>query len=161
MYMLRSRSLPVPVALLLMASSRLHGRVPALLTLGRRGPGVAVATSGLDAQHSQHSTCDGSYPPLARLLRCTSVRPRSLGATSVLVRHVFLGVSSVESVGVNWWMGSMSLSSPLPREIYPRSPALLFRCHKPPPIHTNSVNMTGPQCDRPLGQGQVGSGQGY
>jgi hypothetical protein len=26
------------------------------------------------------------------------------------------------------------------REIYPRSPALLFRCHKPPPMHTNSVN---------------------
>jgi hypothetical protein len=26
------------------------------------------------------------------------------------------------------------------REIYPRSPALLFRCHNPPPMHTNSVD---------------------
>jgi hypothetical protein len=34
----------------------------------------------------------------------------------------------------------MSFFFPLPLEIYPRSPALLFRCHKPPPIHTSSVN---------------------
>jgi hypothetical protein len=69
--------LPVPVTLLLMMASWLRGHILALLTLGHRGPRVTAATcvaatSGLVAQHSQYSTCDGSYPPLTGLLRCAS-----------------------------------------------------------------------------------------
>jgi hypothetical protein len=45
----------------------------------------------------------------------------------------FYGKSRAE---VNWGMG---VYAPLHREIYPRSPALLFRCHTPP-YHTKIVN---------------------
>jgi hypothetical protein len=89
-------------------ASWLRGRVLALLTLGHRGPRVAAATcvaatSGLVSQHSQYSTCDGSYPPLTGSLRCASVRARFLRAAAfaafVLIRHLLFGASSV---GVNW-----------------------------------------------------------
>jgi hypothetical protein len=86
------------IFLLLMMASWLRGRVLALLTLGYRGPRVA-ATSGIVAQHSQHSAVDGSYPPLAGLLRCAGVRARFLGAAFLLVRHLFFGASGV---GVIW-----------------------------------------------------------
>jgi hypothetical protein len=82
-----------------------------LLSLGPCGPRVAATcvaatTSELVDQHSQHSTCDGSYPPLTSLLRCASVRVRArfLGAAAfVLIRHFLFGASSVGRV--NWWMG--------------------------------------------------------
>ena len=86
------------IGLLLIMASWLRGCIMALLTLGRRGPRVA-ATSGLVVQHSQHSTCDGSYPPLTGSSRCASIRARLLGAALVPIRHLLFGSSSV---GANW-----------------------------------------------------------
>ena len=95
--------------MLLVMTGWLHGCTLPLLTLGHRGPRVAAASSvaatlGLDAQHSQYSTCDGSYPPLTGLLlRRASVRARFLGAAAfavlVLIWHLLFGTSSV---GANW-----------------------------------------------------------
>jgi hypothetical protein len=64
-----------------------------LALLGHCGPRVAAiciaVTSGFVAQHSQHSTCDGSYPPLTGLPRRASLRPRFPGAAAlVLIRHL-------------------------------------------------------------------------
>jgi hypothetical protein len=84
-------TLPLP---LLVLASWLYRGLLALLCLRHCGPRVA-ATSGIVAQHSQHSAGDGSYPPLAGLLRCASVRARFLGAAFLLVRHLFFGASSV------------------------------------------------------------------
>jgi hypothetical protein len=88
---------------LLMLASWLYRGVLALLSLGHCEPRVAAtgvaatgiiatcvsATSGLVAQYSRHSTCDGSYPPLTGLPRRASLRARLLGAAAVvLIRHL-------------------------------------------------------------------------
>jgi len=151
----------VPVALLLVMASWLRGRVLALLTSGRRRR--VAATSGLVAQRFQYPAGYRNYPPLSGALRCTSFGGARLlcllRATCVFVWHFFYGKLRVET---NWRMG---VYAPPRREIYLRSPALLFLCHIHPAIHANSVNgsqrrsLTGPQCDLP--QGQWRSGQGY
>jgi hypothetical protein len=126
----------VPMALLLILASRLRGRVLALLALGRREPRVA-ATSGFVAWHFRYLAGHRNCPPLSGPLRCASVGAGLLDllrAACVFVRHYFYGKPRAE---VNWRMG---VYAPPHREIYPRSPALLFRCHRAPLYHTKIVN---------------------
>ena len=76
-----------------------------MLNSGHRGPRVAAApcvaaTSGLVAQHSQHSTCYGSYTPLTGLLWWASISPRPLilmtqRVACVLPCHSFYAESCV------------------------------------------------------------------
>jgi hypothetical protein len=110
------------VALLMLASWLYRGVLallslrhcePRVVTTGVVATGVSAtgvsatgvsATSGLVAQHSQHSTCNGSYPPLTSLPRRASPRARFLGAAAlVIIRHILFEASDV---GVDWGMGN-------------------------------------------------------
>jgi hypothetical protein len=131
--MLTEVRLPVAMALLLILASWLRGRILALLTLGHRGPRI-TATQELLLSTFNALQATGTFPPLSGPLRRASVGAGLLRAARVLVRHFFDGKSSA---GVNWRMGGYA---PPHREIYLRSPALLFRCHRSSPIHTSSVD---------------------
>ena len=141
--------LPVTVALLLIMTSWLRGRILDLLTLLHR-PRVA-AKSGLVFKHFQYPAGYRNYPLLSGPLRCTSINIgasllRLLRVACVFVRHFCYIKSGAE---VNWRMG---VDAPSYHEIYLRSPALLF-VPQAPAIRTSVLmwsqrrHLTRPQYD--------------